>query len=338
MRSVLIGLLSVGLACGTTAAAADSADGFYRGKTVRLVVGYPAGGMYGIYAKLASEHLGKQLPGKPTIINEHMPGAGGMKAANYIYNAAPRDGSYIAMLSKDVALAALLKPEAVKYDPKRLSFIGSLFPYSAVFTVWHAAGVKTWEDAKKKEVVVAATGKSAHEYIEMALLREFTGMKLKAVTGYRGASSMYLAMESGEVDARIGGWIGLKAVKPHYISEKKVNVILQTGLTRERDLPDVPTMVELAPSPEAKKLFELLSMGSPVGWALSMPPDVPKARVAAWRDAFDAMVKDPDFLAAAKKYRAGIDPRPGQEVQAAVEKTMAADPAIVAKIKQVGAP
>jgi tripartite-type tricarboxylate transporter receptor subunit TctC len=241
------------------------------------------------------------------------------------------------MLSKDVALAALLKPEAVKYDPRKFSFIGSLYPYSAVFTVWHTKGIKTWRDALKKEVVVAATGKSAHEYVEMALLREFTGMKLRAVTGYRGASSMYLAMERGEVDARIGGWIGLKAVKPHYIAEKKVDVILQTGLTREHDLPDVPTMVELAPSPEAKKLFELLSMGSPVGWALSMPPNVPADRVAAWRKAFDAMVKDPGFLAAARKYNAEIDPRPGLEVQAAVEKTMAADPATVARIKQVGA-
>ena len=322
------------IGCISAAQADDIAD-FYRGKTVTMVIGFGAGGMYGVNGQIMANHLGKHIPGNPTVVVQHMPGAGGSKATAYMYNAAPRNGTYIAELAKDVAVTQKLRPEASKYDARDFHYLGRMLPYTAVLMVWHTAGVKTWEDARTKQIVMASSGKSSHAYMESKLLSEVAGLNIKIVLGYRGASDMYKAMEAGEVHARIGAWVSLKKVKGAWLREKKAIPILQTGLKRQADLKDVPLILELARNEEERKMFEFMSLGGPVGWGLAAPPGVPTARVAALRKAFDAMIADPAFVKDAETKGAGINPATGAEVQAVVEKTLAVPDSLIKKMQEI---
>lgn len=314
---------------------ADAVSNFYKGKTVTMVVGFSAGGMYGLNARLMSRHLGKYIPGKPTVVVQHMSGAGGANAANYMYNAAAKDGSFISELSKDIAVAQVLRPKRIKYNASDFHYLGRMNPYAAVLMIWHSAGVKTLEDAKKKQVIVANSGKSSHSWMEAALLRHFVGLKLKLVTGYRGAGGMYKAMESGEVHARIGAWVSLKAVKGAWLRDGKVYVIVQDGLKKQPDLPDLPLMIDLMPNEEARKMAEVMSLGGPVGWGLTAPPGTPMARVSALRAAFQKMVKDPAFLEDAKKRKAPVDSATGEFVASMVKKTLDVSPALIKKMQKI---
>jgi len=317
------------------AARADAVADFYGCKTVTLVVAYGAGGMYGLNGRIMSKHLGKFIPGHPNIIVKHMSGAGGSKAASYMYAAAPQDGSIIAELSKDVAVAKVLRPKKLKYEPGKFHYLGRMMPYSAVFMVWHKAGIRKWQDATKKQVIVANSGKAAHDYLEAAALREWAGLKLKIVSGYKGAANMYKAMEGGEAHARIGAWFSLKATKPGWLKEKKVDLIVQTGLEKAPDLPNVPLLLEFARNAEERKMAELMELGSPVGWGLSAPPGTPAVRVAALRRAFDKMVKDPAFLKEAAARNTMVAPVTGEQVQGYVKRTMEVDPKLVAKLRKI---
>jgi len=326
-------MAAVPLATTMSTAMADEVADFYKGKTITQIVAFGAGGMYGLNGRIMSNHLGKFIPGNPNIIVKHMSGAGGAKAANFMYKAAPQDGSHIAELSKDVAVAKVLRPKKLKYEADEFHYLGRMMPYSAVFMVWHATGVKTVEDAKKTEVIVANSGKASHSYIEAAALAEWTGMKLKLVRGYKGAANMYKAMESGEAHARIGAWFSLKATKPDWLRDNKVNLIVQTGFKKAPDLPHVPLLLDFARTEQERKIAELMELGSPVGWGLQAPPGTPKARVQALRRAFDQMVKDPAFLAEATARNTMVDPASGEEVQGFVQRTMSVDPKLVAKIR-----
>ena len=317
----------------TSTAQADAIADFYKGKTVTLVVAFGAGGMYGLNARIMSRHIGKHIPGKPNIIVTHRSGAGGSKAANYMYTAAPKDGSYMAELSKDTAVAQVLRPKKLKYNAAKFNYLGRMMPYSAVFMVWHKRGIRKWQDALKKEVILANSGVSSHSYLEGAALRKWAGMKLKLVKGYRGAANMYKAMESGEVHARIGAWFSLKAKKPQWLRDKKVDIILQTGLKKAPDLPNTPLLLDFARNEEERKMATLLELGSPVGWGLSVPPGVPKARVTALRAAFSKMLKDKAFIKDAYKKHSMVDGASGKFVQNAVNQALSADPKLVKKIR-----
>jgi tripartite-type tricarboxylate transporter receptor subunit TctC len=314
-------------------AQADAVADFYKGRTVTLVVAFGAGGMYGLNGRIMSRHIGKHIPGRPNIIVQHKSGAGGSKAANYMYTAAPKDGSYMAELSKDTAVAQVLRPKKLKYNAAKFNYLGRMMPYSAVFMVWHKHGIRKWQDATKKQVILANSGVSSHSYLEGAALVKWAGMKLKLVKGYRGAANMYKAMESGEVHARIGAWFSLKAKKPQWLKDKKVDIILQTGLKKSPDLPHVPLLIDFARNKEERKMAVLLELGSPVGWGLSMPPGVPKARVNALRTAFSKMLKDKTFIADAYRKHSMVDGASGQFVQNAVNRALSADPSIVKKVR-----
>lgn len=331
----LAGAAALAFSAAAIPAQADDVADFYKDKQVTLVVGFSAGGMYGLNGRLMAQHLGKYIPGNPTIVVQHRSGAGGSKAANYIYNAAARDGSVIAELSKDIAVAQILRPKRIKYKADEYGYVGRMNTYAATLMVWHGAGVKNIEDARKKEIIMANSGKSSHSYMEAALLKKYAGLKLKLVIGYRGAAGMYKAMESGEVHARIGAYVSLAANRPHWIKNKLVYNIAQTGLTRNPELPDIPLMIELMPDGEAKEMAKVMSLGGPVGWGIQTPPSIPQARLAALRVAFDKMVKDPAFLSDAKKRKAPVNPATGAEVEAVIKDTLKTDPALVKKMQAV---
>jgi len=334
MGSILAGAAALAMTAAMPVQADEIAD-FYKGKQMTLVIGFSAGGMYGLNGRLMSQYIGKYIPGNPSVVVQHRTGAGGAKAANYIFNAAPKDGSVIAELSKDVAVAKVLQPKKLKYDPGKFNYLGRMNTYAATLMVWHGAGVKTVDDARKKEIIMANSGKASHSYIEAAVLSHYAGLKIKPVVGYRGAAGMFKAMESGEVHARIGAYVSLKANRPHWLEKNLVYNVIQTGLTKNSDLPNVPLMIDLMPNEESRKMAEVLSLGGPVGWGLQTPPGVPQARVAAMRKAFDMMVKDPGFLADAKKRKAPVNPATGAEVEGFIKKTLAVDPKLIAKMQKI---
>jgi tripartite-type tricarboxylate transporter receptor subunit TctC len=329
------GTLIAALPIATTAAKADEVADFYKGKTVTLVVAFGAGGMYGLNGRIMSRHIGKHIPGNPHIIVQHKSGAGGSKAANYMYSAAPKDGSFMAELSKDTAVAQVLRPKKLKYNAANFQYLGRMMPYTAVMMVWHKAGIKSALHATQKEVILAASGRSSHTYLEAAALREWAGFKFKVVLGYRGAANMYKAMEGDEVHARIGAWFSLKAKRPDWLKDGKVDIVLQTGLTKAPDLPYTPQLIDFARNEEERKMAELLELGSPVGWGLSMPPGVPKARIAALRQAFDKMLVDKAFIKDAYDKNSMVDGASGEFVQAAVNKALSADPRLVKKLRDL---
>ena len=197
-----------------------------------------------------------------------------------------------------------------------------------IVSIWseRALGVRKWQDAKTTEVILANSGVSSHSYLEGAALREWAGMKLKLVKGYRGAANMYKAMESGEVHGRIGAWFSLKAKKPTWLRDKKVDIILQTGLTKAPDLPNTPLLIDFARNEEERKMATLLELGSPVGWGLSVPPGVSKAKVAALRGAFDKMLVYKAFIKDAYAKHSMVDGASGEFVQKAVNQALSADP------------
>jgi len=334
-KNSICGLVSAicALSVFISGAQADPVANFYKGKTVTLVIAFGAGGMYGLNGRIMSRHIGKYIPGKPNIIVQHKSGAGGSKAANYMYSAAPKDGSYMAELSKDTAVAQVLRPKKLKYNAANFNYLGRMMPYSAVFMVWHKRGIRKWQDATKKEVILANSGVSSHSYLEGAALMKWAGMKLKLVKGYRGAANMYKAMESGEVHARIGAWFSLKAKKPQWLKDKKVDIILQTGLKKAPDLPHIPLLIDFARNEEERKMATLLELGSPVGWGLSVPPGVPQARIKALRTAFSKMLKDKAFIKDAYNKNSMVDGASGEFVQNAVNRALSADPSLVKKIR-----
>ena len=334
-RIASYGTLMAALPIAITATRGDSVAEFYKGKIVTLVVAFGAGGMYGLNGRIMSRHIGKHIPGNPNIIVQHKSGAGGSKAANYMYSAAPKDGSYMAELSKDTAVAQVLRPKKLKYNAAKFQYLGRMMPYSAVFMVWHKAGIKSMLHATKKTVIIANSGVSSHSYLEGAALREWAGIKVKLVKGYRGAANMYKAMESGEVHARIGAWFSLKAKKPGWLRDGKVDIILQTGLTKAPDLPYTPQLIDFARNEEERKMATLLELGSPVGWGLSVPPGVSKAKVAALRGAFDKMLVDKDFIKDAYAKHSMVDGASGQFVQNAVNQALSADPRLVKKLRSL---
>jgi len=329
--------LAVGLAAVMTsvAAKADAVTDFFQGRQLTWIVSYGPGGSYGLYAQLAARHIGKHLPGNPTIIVQFMPGAGGISAANHLYATAPKDGSTIATVTKDLALEQALRPKESRYDSRQFSWVGSFAEYIAVFATWAQSGIASIADAKKREVILATSGR-AHQGSQLAvLLNEYAGTRFKLVTGYRGAADMNLAMERGEAHTRIGSWSGFKNQQSEWLSSGKAAIIAQGGERRQPDLEDVPLFSELVTDPEGRKLLAIVESGAIVGWPALMPPGVPADRLAAWRNAFDATMKDPAFIAEVTKAQLEVQPKSGVELARVISEVLSVDPAILARVRAI---
>jgi tripartite-type tricarboxylate transporter receptor subunit TctC len=331
----VVGLFSLVIAAAPTAARAQSVAEFYSGKTVSIIVGAGEGGAYSLYGQLAAEYLRKLLPGNPTVIVQSMPGAGGIKATDYLANVAPKDGTALGMLLDLAAVTQVLEPRAVKYDLSKFSVIGSFVTDNPVVMVRADTGVRNFAQFKSKSIVVGASGKGSQTYIHPALLKEILGANLKIVTGYRGSADISLALERGEVQAQSATWVSWQARHADWIKRKEIIPIVQVGLKKEADLPDVPLMIDLATTEADRQVLELMSSGSQIGRALFAPSGVPADRIAALRTAFDTMVKEREFLEAAAKRKLVVAPTPGPEVQMIIQKVVAFSPAVVARARAV---
>ena len=300
MRAVALALF---LAIAGTARA-DPVEDFYRGKTVTILVGFTAGGGYDLYARLLGRHIGKHIPGNPTVVVQNMPGAGSMKAVQYVYGVAAKDGLTLATVSRGMVTEPLLN--GANFDPVKLTWLGTITSETSVCATWKTSLVKNWDDMFKREFSLGGSAVGADPDTFALIMRNVFGAKVKLVTGYPGGNDINLAMERQEVDGRCGwSWTSLKSQKQWL---PQVNLLVQFNLEKNPDLPDVPVALERARDNEQRQVLRLLIAGQYVGRPFFTAPDIPAERKAALRAAFDATMKDQQFLAEAAKADLEISP------------------------------
>jgi tripartite-type tricarboxylate transporter receptor subunit TctC len=337
IRKIAAGLAAALAAAIVSApgASADAVTDFYKGRQVTWIVSYGAGGSYGAYTQIGARHIGKHLPGNPSVVVQFMPGAGGIKATNYLYNAAAKDGGVLGTVTKDLALEQALRPQNAKYDARKFGWVGSFSDYIAVIAVWSASGVKTIEDARKREVIMATSGRG-HQGSQLALLlNQYAGTKFKLVTGYRGAKDMNLAMERGEAQMRISAWSGFKSQQGAWLREGKATILAQGGAARQPDLPNTPLFSELVKDPEGRKVLAIVESGASVGWPALMPPGVPADRLGAMRRAFLDMAKDKAFIAEVTKAKLEVNPKSGEALARVIDDVLSADAKVLARARMI---
>lgn len=313
-------------------AKADSVADFYRGKTISIVMGTGPGGSYDLYGRTIGEHLARHIPGNPTIIMEHMPGAGGVIAGNHIFGGGPQDGSKI-LLSHAIPMSEKLEPTGVRFESAKFQWLGAYDAIVQSLTLWHTAPANSVEDLKTAPLVIGSFAKTHLTYQWASLLKDALGAGFKVVSGYRSGNDCNLAMERGEIHGWTASWENIMGTRPQWIAEKKVKILVQFTLDRVPFLKDVPTLMELAP-PEKKDVAEFVISGTPFARAMAVGPGVPAERVAALRKAFAELMQDKSFLADAEKRKLQIDPRTPEQVQALVTKVASASPELIARVKK----
>jgi tripartite-type tricarboxylate transporter receptor subunit TctC len=308
---------------------------FYRGKLVSLYIGFSVGGGYDIYGRLVARHLGKHLPGNPTVIPVNMEGAGSLKLANWLYNVAPKDGTAIGIFSRGVPFEPLLGNRAsARFDATKFTWIGSTTDEVSLCVTWNRTGIQKFDDVFKKELIVGGTGSGADADVFPQIIKGVLGAKFRLVSGYPGGNDIEFAMERGEVDGRCGwSWSSIKSAKQQWLDEGTIRPLLQLALRKHPDLPDLPLVMDLARTDEERQIFRLIFVRGTLGRPFMAPPGIPADRAEALRQAFDAMVKDPAFLAEAKRSRLEITPISGGELQKLVTDVYATPPKVVAKAR-----
>lgn len=329
LRSVCLTVTVAMAVLPQTAHAQLSVEQFYKSKPLTIMLGHPPGGSYDFYARLAAEFMKKYIPGNPTILVENRPGGGGVVAAAFFYAQSPRDGSVIAIFPETLVHTQVLEPEIGRWKVQEMAYIGSFAPVNTGFVIRKGAPASTTDDMRKKQSIVGCSGVNSQSYQYPALLKSLGGFDFKMVCGYKGSAEYIHAMQQGEVDMVSSAWNSWRVTHASQIASGELVPVIQAGLVRNREIPNVPLMQELVSDPKAKKIIEFASAGAAIGRALLAPPNLPADRLQALRDAFDKMVKDPEFLATAEKRKLEIDPTPGVEVQRIANEILTAPPEIV---------
>ncbi len=317
----------------SAAAQAPSAADFYKGKTITLITSTGVGGTYDVVARMIARHMPRYIAGNPTIVVQNMPGGGNVIATNYMYNIAPQDGTAIATIHNAIPLQQALDAGGVRFDADKFNWLGSTGSQNEVILVWHTAGVTSIAQAMKKQVIVGATGAAAGMTLLPIVVNNLLGTKFKIVTGYRSSEDVNLGMERGEVQARAFSIGSITSQHPDWITAHKAAFLAQSGAKRDKVLPDVPLLTELARNDEQRQIFKLIASVPALGQPYLAPPGVPADRLAVLRNAFAATLADPAFLAEAKKIRFAIEPMSADDVAQIVHETVHAPPDIIAKAK-----
>jgi tripartite-type tricarboxylate transporter receptor subunit TctC len=294
---------------------ADPVEDFYRGKDVRLIIGFEPGTTYDLYARLVARHIGAYLPGRPTVVAQNMPGAGSLNANNYTYNVAPRDGTVFATGHRFVPLMPLFKLPGVRFEPERFNYVGSANKEVDICVSTADSGVTSAADLRSKELLVGTTGAGAELTTFYGTIRSTIGAKLKVITGYRSQNDLFLALERGEIQGRCGGsYSSVLTEHPDWIAKRFIHVWMQIGIQKDRHLPNVPLLRELVRSDADRLAVDLMVSPNTMGRPYFAPPDVPADRVAALQKAFDQAMHDPELLKEARKQNLDIDPITGAEM------------------------
>ena len=329
-------LLALLLAFVPERAGAQAQAPFYRGRQINMVIASGAGGGYDTYARALARHMSKHIPGNPTIVPRNLPGAGGLIAANTLYNNTPADGLTFAALTNGAAMDPLFGERAARFDAQKLNWIGSIGKLDNICVTWQGSPLTRIEQAKAREVAVSASGAGGNSSIMPKILNQFIGTKFKVIGGYTEGSGTTLALERGEVDGVCGlSYSTLKTMHPDWFRDRKVNIIVQIGLEKQRDLPDVPNALDLVANPEDKQVLSLILARQEMGRPFATPPGVQADRVAILRAAFEATLKDPAFLADAQKLQMEVDPLTGAEIEALLKSAYAAPRPIVQRAAQL---
>ena len=309
---------------------AQTVEEFYRGKSITMLVGGGAGGGYDTYARIFARHLSRHIPGNPNIIPKNMPAAAGLAAASTLYSAADKDG--IAAFTNGAAMDPLFGNASARYDAQKFNWLGSIGKLQNVCATWHRSEIKTIAAARAHEVIVAAAGATSNTAIVPKTLNALVGTKFKVIAGYDTGAGLTLAIERGEAEGICGlSWSTIKASRPHWIADKLLNVIVQMGLTKLPELPDVPSALDLVADVESKQVLKLILIRQEAGRPFAAPSGVPADRLAALRRAFDATLADGDFHADADKAQLEIEPLTAGEIETLLALAYGAPKAIVQK-------
>jgi tripartite-type tricarboxylate transporter receptor subunit TctC len=322
-----LALLAALLAALAGAARAESVADFYRGKQIRLVIGYPTGSGYNIYARLLADNLGRHMPGNPTIVPENMPGAGSVIAANYLYNLAPRDGTVIGAINRSVPLAPLLETveaQNIRFDPRKFAWIGSLAHEVSIGFAWSGRGFDSFKDVQSREFLTGASSVASDGYVFGNMLNNLLGARLKIVMGYPDSASVFGAVERGELTGYFGGPLSsLMAERPDWLAQKKITVLIQVALEGDPLLPEVPLVASFARSEHDRQALALILAPQSAGRPYLAPPGLPEERLTALRQAFDATARDPALLTMAQRLKLDISPMGGTAIAALLERLYA---------------
>jgi len=306
---------------GISTVKAEDVAAFYAGKQITFVAPTSAGGGFDLYSRLFAESVRKFIPGQPSVIVQNMPGAGGMRAAGYVFNVAPKDGTVIGMPLANIPLSEALEPTAARYQSAKFSWIGTITPETDVLGVWRNAGVASLDDARKKEITIGATGKLGLLALNVNLSNALLATKFKVVLGYPSGNEVNMAMETGEVQGRTNQWTSWKSQRPEWVKDNRLNFLLQIG-PREAELPHVPAFLDLVKTPKDQAMVRLLQSNQTAGRSVYGPPGIPGERLAALRDAFEKTVRDPAFLARMEAVGLNVQPLAGAALEQEISRSM----------------
>lgn len=312
------------------APSAATADDFYKDKSIDVLIGYGAGGTYDATARLLARHMPKYIPGNPNMVAKNMPGSGSLRAINYLYTVAPKDGSTLGMVTRSYPIHPVFFPDKSKYDPSKFNPIGSTSTEVSVAVVWHTSGIKKLSDLKGRQMVVGASSMTDDTGRFAVLVQRLTGINLKIVKGYSGGSSITQAMEKGEVDGRFGwSWGSIKSRSQQWLDQDKIQILIQMGLGKASDLPNTPFIMDYADKELDKQALELLFSPQSAAWPLIAPPSMPRDRVNMLRKAFTDTMTDKAFIADAKRLRIDVEPVSGEKMEKMVTRIRSFDQSVI---------
>lgn len=318
----------------TCAAQAQTPAEFYKGKTVEFVIGYATGGSNDTYSRMVAQHMGKHIPGAPTVVVRNLPGAGSFLAVNQIYNNSPKDGTTIGLGAPTIALDEKLGTNGVRFKTAELNWLGRVGPLVNIVFTWKTSPVKTIEDAMKRETTLGGTGAGSTVSIYPLVLNNVLGTKFKLVMGYKGSNEAMLAVERGEVEGHSTAFEAVRTAKPQWLKDGSINVLSQFGLKRLPELPNVPTAIETADTPEKKQILTAIMSASEIGTSFFTTPKTPADRVEALRRAFDATMEDAAFKGDLNRLGMSMGPMKGEELQKQVEDVANMSPELLEKVRK----
>jgi tripartite-type tricarboxylate transporter receptor subunit TctC len=329
---VMLGLLAL---AGALLAPAAAQGPNLAGKNVTMIIGFGPGGGYDAWGRMVARHMGKNLPGNPNVVPQNMPGGGSFNAANHIYTVAPKDGTVLGIIARDAALGPLTGASGARFDPLRMTWLGSPTLETNVCISMARAKVKTFKDLQQNELIIGNTGVGTGTYSYPKALNGIFGTKFKLISGFPSSTDVFLAMERNEVDGICESLDSVIGKRPDWIATKKVNVLFYGGVKPTIDLHGAPFIVDQARNAEEKQALEFLYAGQGIGRPFVAPPDLPADRLKMLRDAFNATMKDKDFIADANKQKLDVEPEDGEHLEALIRKVYATPKAVVDKIGEL---
>jgi tripartite-type tricarboxylate transporter receptor subunit TctC len=303
---------------------------FYKGRVINMIIGYAPGGGYDLYGRVLAQHMSKHIPGSPKIIPQNMPGAGSLKAANYIFSVGRKDGTVIGTFARNMAISQLVGH--AKFDTREFSWIGSITRDTSLCVSWHTSPIKTWDDVMAKQFTVGGEGADADPDIFAKLYKNLFGANFRLASGFPGTSNIALGMQRGEVHGLCGlSWSTLKSQHPDWLRDKRVNLLIQAAPVRDPELPDVLMASELVKTEEQKQILDFAVVSQTIARPIAAPPGIPADRKAALRAAFEATVRDPAFLAEARRLQLDVRPVSGADVDAMIAELYMTPKDVVAR-------